>query len=227
MIIPVDGFSSVVCSSAEPKPLTEVPPPSYEEALVRNSVRLSELEEQVAQAQQQGAVGVHLEIEMQQDSSEGLHEVISEPTAGGPDHQSNMDIATSGASSSGIINILGAEGGNAKTCQKSEECTRNVKLLDRKISNEEALAASKQEEVITDSDINDKATRDILSRKNLETVSSKVISDKAPSDTTDVSIGIDTDDEERQRLLCNPAEANHPGNTSYGGETEERNFANV
>ena len=49
----VDGLSGIVCSSAGPKPLTESPPPTYEEALDRHTVRLTELEERVGQVQQE------------------------------------------------------------------------------------------------------------------------------------------------------------------------------
>merc|ERR1711892_930175 len=81
----VDGLSSVVCSSADPKPLTEVPPPSYEEALVRNSVRLSELEERVGQTQQEEVLNL-------EDTSENLQEVITETSPGGSNHQSIENI---------------------------------------------------------------------------------------------------------------------------------------
>eukprot|EP00090_Calanus_glacialis_P013931 TRINITY_DN22563_c0_g1_i1.p1 TRINITY_DN22563_c0_g1~~TRINITY_DN22563_c0_g1_i1.p1 ORF type:complete len:443 (-),score=123.09 TRINITY_DN22563_c0_g1_i1:135-1463(-) len=91
----VDGLSAIVLSSAGPKPLTESPPPTYEEALDRNTVRLTELEERVGQAQQE-------EGERRDDTSENTQD-NREPT--GFTVESLEDNSESEVSPSGNINI--------------------------------------------------------------------------------------------------------------------------
>jgi len=54
----VDGIPEVVCSGSLPKRVSETPPPSYEEALYRNSVRLPGLQ---TESQQSRAVDVTME----------------------------------------------------------------------------------------------------------------------------------------------------------------------
>ena len=91
----VDGLSGIVCSSAGPKPLTESPPPTYEEALDRQTVRLTELEERVGQVQQE-------EGERKDDTSENTQD-NREPT--GFTVESLEDNSESEVSPSGNINI--------------------------------------------------------------------------------------------------------------------------
>ena len=158
-----------------------------------------------------------------EDNSGNLQEVIIEPSVVGSNHQSDEDIATS---SSDIINILGAEGGSKQTVRTCANHTfENAESLQRQILEEEAIAVSKREEEINDSNINGKDPLDIISGKNSEEhaePSSQVINDndKAPSDIND------NNDEERERLIVNPDNSNQPGNTSCVGE-EDGNVTNI
>ena len=167
-----------------------------------------------------------------EDNSENLQEVIIEPSVVGSNHQSDEDITTS---SSGIINILGAEGGSIqteRTCEnqnlQSVEGSKhfeNGESLNRQILKEEAKAVSKRDEEINDTNINGKDPLDIISGKNSEAhaeASSQVINDndQAPSDIND------DNDEERESLIANSDNSNQPGNTSCVGE-EDGNVANV
>jgi len=65
----VDGPSSIVHSSSGPKPLTESPPPTYEEALARHATAQDTLEEQPAQTDQ---LPSGIELEPRGEASENV-----------------------------------------------------------------------------------------------------------------------------------------------------------
>ena len=69
-----------MCSSSGPKPLTEAPPPTYEEALDRQTVGLTEIVEQAAHAEQVEVTGADLAREGQDNNNENIDGVSSEPT---------------------------------------------------------------------------------------------------------------------------------------------------
>ena len=66
-----------MCSSSGPKPLTEAPPPTYEEALDRQIVRLTGIEEQAGPEE---VTGADLTREGQDSNIENIDGVSSEPT---------------------------------------------------------------------------------------------------------------------------------------------------
>ena len=69
-----------MCSSPGPKPLTEAPPPSYEEALDRQTVRLTDIEEQAGPSEQEEVTGADLAREEQDNDTTNLEGVTSEPS---------------------------------------------------------------------------------------------------------------------------------------------------
>jgi len=68
----VDGPSSIVHSSSEPKPLTEAPPPTYEEALERQAIVQNDFEE--TNNEHHANINIDLAIEAREDTSENIHE---------------------------------------------------------------------------------------------------------------------------------------------------------
>ena len=76
----MDGLTSIVSSSSGPKPLSEAPPPTYEEALDRRTVRLTDIEEQPGHAGQEEVNGADLAREGQDSNIENIDGVSSEPT---------------------------------------------------------------------------------------------------------------------------------------------------
>eukprot|EP00092_Neocalanus_flemingeri_P070860 GFUD01087003.1.p1 GENE.GFUD01087003.1~~GFUD01087003.1.p1 ORF type:complete len:425 (+),score=131.73 GFUD01087003.1:69-1277(+) len=70
-----DGLSAVVCESSAPKTLSEAPPPSYEEALYRQTVRIPENQEQADQAE-----GVEIVVGEVQNNTDEVDGVNFEPT---------------------------------------------------------------------------------------------------------------------------------------------------
>jgi hypothetical protein len=69
-----------VSSSLGPKPLTEAPPPTYEEALDRQTVRLTDIEEQAGHAEQEEVPGTDLAREVRDNNITNLEGISSEPT---------------------------------------------------------------------------------------------------------------------------------------------------
>ena len=73
-------------SSLGPKPLTEAPPPTYEETLDRQTVRLTEIEEQAVQEE---VTGADMARESQDNNTENVEGVSSEPQI---TNSENIDI---------------------------------------------------------------------------------------------------------------------------------------
>ena len=177
----MDGLSSVVvCSNSEPKPLTESPPPSYEEALFRNTVRLTELEEQDSQNQQEEVVvGVTVTNQGHGENTEYVDESSS-----GPTDDIAEDITTEGE----ISDTLGAQGG-------SEEDD----------SDNHILQSVKESMEVIDFESQAKAdTRPCLDTvtENTEVKSNSEIADNIASDGIDNNKITDKNAEERERLIA-------------------------
>ena len=183
--VTVDGLSSVVvCSNSEPKPLTESPPPSYEEALFRNTVRLTELEEQDSQNQQEEVVvGVTVTNQGHGENTEYVDESSS-----GPTDDIAEDIATEGEIASEISDTLGAQGG-------SEEDD----------SDNHILQSVKESMGVIDFESEAKAdTRPCLDTvtENTEVKSNSEMADNIASDGIDNNKITDKNAEERERLIA-------------------------
>jgi len=181
----VDGLSSVVvCSNSEPKPLTESPPPSYEEALFRNTVRLTELEEQDSQNQQEEVVvGVTVTNQGHGENTEYVDESSS-----GPTDDIAEDITTEGEIASEISDTLGAQGG-------SEEDDSDNHILQ---SVKESMGVI---------DFESEAKADTMPgldnvTENTEVKSNSEIADNIASDGIDNNKITDKNAEERERLIA-------------------------
>jgi len=177
----VDGLSSVVvCSNSEPKPLTESPPPSYEEALFRNTVRLTELEEQVTQAQQEEVVvGVTVTSQGQGETTENTVESSSAPAEAIAE-----EIITEGAVASETSDTLGAEGG-------SEEHASDNHIL-QSVKDPIGVLAAGSENKEDSMPALESISEDTEVKSNSE------MTDKVASDNKI----IDKNDEERERLIA-------------------------
>jgi len=76
----VDGPSSIVHSSSEPKPLTEAPPPTYEEALERQAIVQNDIEE--THADHHTSISIDLATDAREDTSENIQGVNHENSLG-------------------------------------------------------------------------------------------------------------------------------------------------
>jgi len=88
----VDGLMSIARTSSGPKPLTEAPPPTYEEALVRQTTIPGDIEEQTGSAEQVETVNPDLVGEVQETVTETVPVVNSPLSQTGNeilDHQIN------------------------------------------------------------------------------------------------------------------------------------------
>ena len=182
----MDGLTSVVvCSNSEPKPLTESPPPSYEEALFRNTVRLTELEEQDSQNQQEEVVvGVTVTNQGHRENTE----YVDESSSSGPADNIAEDITTEGEIASEISDTLGAQGDSEDDASDNhiqQSVKKSMGVID--------FESQAKPDTMTGLD---------TVTENTEVKSNSEIADNIASDGIDNNNIIDKNAEERERLIA-------------------------
>eukprot|EP00092_Neocalanus_flemingeri_P003195 GFUD01003414.1.p1 GENE.GFUD01003414.1~~GFUD01003414.1.p1 ORF type:complete len:403 (-),score=116.93 GFUD01003414.1:145-1353(-) len=126
-----DGLSAVVCESSGPKTLSEAPPPSYEEALYRQTVRIPENQEQADQAE-----GVEIVVGEVQDNTDDVDGVNFEPTVEILIIQSSEDVEGAHVTTSGEIDM-------SENHKKSEENIDNIEDFNENADNHEMEESEK------------------------------------------------------------------------------------
>eukprot|EP00092_Neocalanus_flemingeri_P011813 GFUD01012742.1.p1 GENE.GFUD01012742.1~~GFUD01012742.1.p1 ORF type:complete len:409 (+),score=129.27 GFUD01012742.1:35-1261(+) len=132
-----DGLSAVVCESSAPKTLSEAPPPSYEEALYRQTVRIPEPEEIEDLTEQEGMMDGDLGREVQ-ESTDNVDGVNCEPTVEILIIQSIEDVQGAHAATSCEIDVGDSENNN-----KSEDNIDNIEFFNEKLKNHEMEESEK------------------------------------------------------------------------------------
>jgi len=164
----VDGLSSVVYSSPAPKSLTETPPPSYEEALYRQAVRMPDLEQQASTSIEQADVELGRQVNEDTTdnaadiSTEIANETVSETASPNSSLQLSEEVLVAEAAGSNISDIRLEE-----ETSKSENTEENIEDIvyteNSSVENNNAKLTEQVEEETLSKMLNcDKTTNNVV-----------------------------------------------------------------